>query len=90
MYIDKIGYYYLRNDYLNPQKNVRLLSKVLVKIFNVENHTFWGKDDFMKMLIPLFPNCAVGGEPQNVLCEYLSSQGLMCCTPYLLPPVQGD
>ena len=40
LYVDKIGNYYLQNDYLNPQKNFRLLSKVLVKIFNVENHTF--------------------------------------------------
>ena len=35
----KNGYYYLWNDYLNPQKNV---SKLLVKIFNAEIHTFWG------------------------------------------------
>ena len=42
MNVAKIGYCYLRNVYLKPQKKIRFLSQVLVKIFNIENHTFWG------------------------------------------------
>ena len=38
--VAKIGYYYPQYYYLNPEKKFRILSQVLVKIFNVEIHTF--------------------------------------------------
>ena len=59
LYVKKIGYKYLRNDYLNPQKKFRFLSQVLVKIVTLKITNFEGMDNLKYMLIPLVPNCAV-------------------------------
>ena len=37
---DKLGYYYLRSVFLNPQQKFRLLSQLSVKIPNIGIHTF--------------------------------------------------
>ena len=61
MYVKNIVY--LQNDYLNPQKNFRFLSKVLVKITHFE-----GMDNLMYMLIPLVPMCT--GARKIIIHDY--------------------
>ena len=53
LYVDKIDYYYLRNVFLNSQKNFRLLSQLSEKISNAESHTIWGYGQFMETALSI-------------------------------------
>ena len=46
MNVATVGYCCLWNVDPNPQKKIRVLSQVLVKIFNFENHIFQGSGQF--------------------------------------------
>ena len=59
MYVDKIGYYYLRNDYLNPQKNSDSYLKYWWRYSTLKIPHFKGMDNLMTRLIPFFPYCAL-------------------------------
>ena len=44
MNVEKFGYHYLQNDYLNQQKDSDI--QILVKISNVRIHTLLGSGQF--------------------------------------------